>query len=99
MNDFNKFGKSYRVIIQADAIYRREGRYLQCICEKQRRENGAIEQLVTLTPREGPDVKRFSGSADYTIAPALGYSSGQAIQAVREVAAKTLPFGFGVSPG
>ena len=54
--------------------------------------------LVTITPTQGPDiVKRFNlySSADYTIAPAPGYSSGQAIEAVKEVAAKTLPFGFG----
>jgi hydrophobe/amphiphile efflux-1 (HAE1) family protein len=99
VNDFNKFGKSYRVIIQADAIYRANKEDISNVYV--RSNDGKmvpLGTLVTLTPREGPDiVKRFNlyGSADYTIAPAPGYSSGQAIEAVKEVAAKTLPFGFG----
>ena len=99
VNDFNKFGKSYRVIIQADAIYRANKEDISNVYVRSNEGKMVpLGTLVTLTPREGPDiVKRFNlyGSADYTIAPAPGYSSGQAIQAVKEVAAKTLPFGFG----
>ncbi len=99
VNDFNKFGKSYRVIIQADAIYRANKEDIAKVCVRSESGNMVpLGALVTLTPKEGPEVvKRFNlfGSTDYTIAPAPGYSSGQAIAAVQEVAAKALPFGFG----
>lgn len=99
VNDFNKFGKSYRVIIQADAIYRANKEDVSKVYVRSETGNMVpLGTLVSITPREGPDiVKRFNlyGSSDYTIAPAPGYSSGQAIAAVQEVAAKALPFGFG----
>lgn len=99
VNDFNKFGKSYRVIIQADAIYRANKEDISNVYVRSNSGKMVpLGTLVTLTPREGPDlVKRFNlyGSADYTIAPAPGYSSGQAIETVKEIAAKTLPYGFG----
>jgi multidrug efflux pump len=99
VNDFNKFGKSYRVIIQADAIYRANKEDISKVYV--RSESGKmvpLGTLVDLTPREGPDiVKRFNlySSSDFTINPAPGYSSGEAIEVVKEVAAKALPFGFG----
>jgi multidrug efflux pump len=99
VNDFNKFGKSYRVIIQADALFRANKEDINNVYVKSDiGEMIPLGTLVTITPTQGPDiVKRFNlySSADYTIAPAPGYSSGQAIEAVKEVAAKTLPFGFG----
>ena len=54
--------------------------------------------LVEITPVQGPDiVKRFNlfTSADFTIAIPPGYSTGQAIEAVKEVSATALPYGFG----
>jgi multidrug efflux pump subunit AcrB len=99
VNDFNKFGKSYRVIIQADAIYRANK---EDISNVHVRSNKGVMiplgTLVTITPAQGPDiVKRFNlySSADFTIGIPPGGSTGQAIQAVQEVAAKTLPYGFG----
>ena len=99
VNDFNRFGKSYRVIIQADAKYRANPEDLQKIYV--RNSTGGMVPLGTLLsirPVQGPDiVKRFNlfSSSDMTAAPGPGYSSGQAIEAVKEVAAKTLPYGFG----
>jgi hydrophobe/amphiphile efflux-1 (HAE1) family protein len=99
VNDFNKFGKSYRVIIQADAIYRANKEDIAKVYVRSSSgEMVPLGTLVSIEPTQGPDVvKRFNlySSADYTIAPAPGYSSGQAIEAVKEVAAKSLPFGFG----
>jgi multidrug efflux pump subunit AcrB len=54
--------------------------------------------LVQILPTQGPDVvKRFNlySSADFTIGIPPGSSTGQGIEAVKEVAAKTLPYGFG----
>lgn len=99
VNDFNKFGKSYRVIIQADAIYRANKEDISNVYV---RSNGGkmvpLGTLVSITNTEGPDVvKRFNlySSADFTMGIAPGYSTGQGIEVVKEVASKTLPYGFG----
>jgi multidrug efflux pump len=99
VNDFNKFGKSYRVIIQADAVYRANKEDISKVYVKG--NNNAMIPLGTLVdikPTQGPDiVKRFNlySSADYTIGIAPGFATGQAIEAVKEVTDKTLPYGFG----
>ncbi|MEI7499852.1 MAG: multidrug efflux RND transporter permease subunit [Bacteroidota bacterium] len=99
VNDFNKFGKSYRVIIQADAIYRANKEDINKVYVKS--NSGKMVPLGTLiqiTPTQGPDVvKRFNlySSADFTIGIPPGSSTGQGIEAVKEIAAKTLPYGFG----
>jgi multidrug efflux pump len=99
VNDFNKFGKSYRVIIQADAIYRTNKEDISRVYVKS--NFGSMVPLGTLVSIEsiqGPDVvKRFNlfSSADFTIGLAPGYSTGQAIDAVKDVAQKALPYGFG----
>lgn len=99
VNDFNKFGKSYRVIIQADAIYRANMEDISKVYVKS--SYGAMVPLGTLVdiqPTQGPEiVKRFNlfSSSDFTIAIAPGSSSGQGIEAVKEVSAKALPYGFG----
>lgn len=99
INDFNQFGKSYRVIVQADAIYRDNPEDINKVYVRSvKGEMVPIGTIVDLEPVQGPDVvRRFNlyGASSFTIAPASGYSSGQAIQAVSEVASQTLPFGFG----
>jgi len=99
VNDFNKFGKSYRVIIQADAQFRANKEDISKVYV--RSNSGKMVPLGTLaevTETQGPDiVKRFNlySSADFTIGIPPGSSTGQGIEAVKEVAAKTLPYGFG----
>ena len=99
INDYNQFGKSYRVIIQADAVYRSNPEDVNLIYVRSSRGDMVpLGTLVSLEPIEGPDVvRRFNlfSSSSFTIAPAPGYSSGQAIEAVAEIAKTTLPFGFG----
>jgi len=99
VNDFNKFGKSYRVIIQADAVYRANKEDISKVYVKSNSGKMVpLGTLVEITPVQGPDiVKRFNlfSSADFTIAIPPGYSTGQAIEAVKEVSAKALPYGFG----
>ena len=99
VNDFNKFGKSYRVIIQADAIYRANKEDINNVYV--RSNSGKMVPLGTLVeikPTQGPEiVKRFNlySSADFTLGIAPGYSTGQAIEAVKEISQKALPYGFG----
>ncbi len=99
VNDFNKFGKSYRVIIQADAIYRANKEDITKVYVRSNTgEMIPLGTLVSITPTQGPDVvKRFNlySSADFTIGIPPGSSTGLGIAAVKEVAAKTLPYGFG----
>jgi len=99
VNDFNEFGKSYRVIIQADAIYRANPEDISFLYVRSNQgEMVPLSTLVSLDMIEGPDVvRRFNlySSSSFTIAAAPGYSSGQAIGAVANVAKETLPFGFG----
>jgi multidrug efflux pump subunit AcrB len=99
VNDFNKFGKSYRVIIQADAVYRANKEDISKVYVKSSSGNMVpLGTLVDIKPTQGPEiVKRFNlySSADYTIGIAPGFATGQAIEAVTEVSDKTLPYGFG----
>lgn len=99
VNDFNKFGKSYRVIIQADAVYRANKEDISKVyVRSDKGKMVPLGTLVSLTHTQGPDiVKRFNlySSADFTIGIPPGSSTGQGIEAVKEVAQKTLPFGYG----
>jgi len=99
VNDFNKFGKSYRVIIQADAVYRANKEDISKVYVKSNSGKMVpLGTLVNIKPTQGPDiVKRFNlySSTDFTIGIAPGYATGQAIEAVKEVSEKTLPYGFG----
>ncbi len=99
VNDFNKFGKSYRVIIQADAIFRANKEDINKVYVRSNSGNMVpLGTLVQITETQGPDiVKRFNlySSADFTIGIPPGSSTGQGIEAVKEVAAKTLPYGYG----
>jgi len=99
VNDFNKFGKSYRVIMQADAVYRANIEDISKVYVKSNSGNMIpLGTLVEITPTQGPDVvKRFNlfSSADFTIGVPPDYSTGQAIEAVKEISDKTFPYGFG----
>jgi HAE1 family hydrophobic/amphiphilic exporter-1 len=98
-SNFNEFGKQYRVMIQAAAPYRATPESLNGIYV--RTNDGVmapISEFVSLKRVYGPEsINRFNlfTSISVTGAPKPGYSSGDAIKAVREVAAKTLPAGFG----
>ena len=99
VSNFNRFGKIYRVMVQAAPEARVSPESLRNI--KVRGANGtmaSLENFVTLTKVYGPDIlNRFNlfQSISVTGNPAEGYSSGQAIAAVERVAAETLPAGFG----
>jgi HAE1 family hydrophobic/amphiphilic exporter-1 len=99
-SNFNEFGKQYRVMIQADAIYRTNSASLNDIYVRSDSTSAMapISEFVTLTRVYGPQsINRFNlyTSIDIQGAPNAGYSSGDAIKAINEVAAQTLPVGYG----
>jgi multidrug efflux pump subunit AcrB len=103
VNDFNMYNRVYRVYIQAEAPYRAYRENLNLFSVKG--SNGAMIPITALGNSEYTTglgtIKRFNmfQSATITGEPGAGYSSGEAIQAVREVAAETLPAGYGFEFG
>lgn len=97
-SDFNKFGKQYRVMIQADPSYRSSLEDLHKVHVKNAQGVMApISEFVTLKKTYGPEfINRFNlfTSGSVSGAPKAGYSSGDAIKAIQEVAAQTLPRGY-----
>lgn len=97
-SNFNRFGKLYRVMIQADPQARINPESLNNIKIRNGAEMAPITNFITLKKVYGPDViKRFNMFTAMTVNgnPAAGYSSGEAIKAIQEVAASSLPVGFG----
>ena len=99
VSNFNSFGKLYRVMMQADPESRVSPESLNQI--KVRNGSGEmapITNFISLRRVYGPDViNRFNmyTSISVTGTPADGYSNGDAIRAIQEVAAQALPQGFG----
>jgi HAE1 family hydrophobic/amphiphilic exporter-1 len=98
-SNFNKFGKQYRVMIQADFSYRKNPEGLSKIFVRTASGQMApITTFVTMKRVYGPEsISRFNlfSSIAITGAPNAGYSSGDAIKAIQEVAATNLPTGYG----
>lgn len=97
-SNFNRFGKLYRVMIQADPQYRINPESLQGVKVRNGNEMAPITQFMTLKKVYGPDnIKRFNMFTSMSVngSPADGFSSGQAIRAIEEVAAEALPTGYG----
>jgi multidrug efflux pump len=100
VNDFNRFGRTYQVIAQADAPYRDNAEQITNLkMRNQRGEMVPLGSLVQISPTYGPDpVIRYNG---YPAADLIGQSepavmsSNQALQAVSAVAEKVLPGGMG----
>jgi multidrug efflux pump subunit AcrB len=102
-SNMNRFSKLYRVMLQAAPEYRLDLKSLQnMFVRNSKGEMSPINQYLTLTRIYGPQsISRFNLFTAISINgnAAEGYSSGQAIQAVREVAAEVLPAGYGYEFG
>ena len=102
-SNMNRFSKLYRVMVQAPPQYRLDTEALNNIfVRNDAGEMSPIAQYLKLTRIYGSEVlTRFNlfSAIQVNGAPATGYSSGQAIQAVKEVAAQTLPTGYGFEFG
>ncbi|MDQ6530403.1 efflux RND transporter permease subunit [Flavobacterium sp. LHD-85] len=98
-SNFNKFGKQYRVMVQAAPEFRTNTEGLNKIFVRNSAGNMApITEFVKMTRVFGPEsISRFNlfTSISITGAPKPGYSSGDAIKAIQEVAAENLPAGYG----
>lgn len=101
INDFNLYGRTFRVYTQSDKDYRARPEDLQDVYV--RNNNGdmiPIISLLNITPTAGPQtVERFNNfqAAKFMGSPATGYSSGQAMTAMEEVAKDVLPEGYSIS--
>jgi multidrug efflux pump len=97
VNDFNKFGRTYSVRVQADARFRaRADDVGQLKVRSSAGEMVPLAALLKVSNTSGPErAIRYNGflSADVTGRPAHGFSSGQAQAAVGRIAAETLPRG------
>ena len=102
-SNMNRFSKLYRVMLQASPEYRLDTESLQnMFVRTSSGEMSPINQYLKLTRIYGPQsISRFNLFTAISVngQAADGYSSGQAIQAVRETAAKVLPAGYGFEFG
>jgi multidrug efflux pump len=102
VNDFNKFGRTFRVQMQADAPFRRRPEDLGAVYVRSTTSGQMIPLKALLSAANvlGPDqIDRFN---TFVAARVLGsgqpgVSSGDAIKAVEEVAARALPEGYGIA--
>ena len=101
INDFNKSGRTYRVVMQADASYRAQPDDLGSIYVRSNTTQAMIplKAMISVTSLIGPEqIERYN---TYVAAKVLGgakpgYSSGEAIRAVEDVAKSALPPGYGI---
>jgi gold/copper resistance efflux pump len=98
VNDFNRFGRTYRVMAQADAQFRMQAEDIGML--KVRNAAGdmiPLSAIATIERSSGPDrVMHYNGfpSADISGGPAPGYSSGQATAAIEKIVSESLPDGM-----
>jgi HAE1 family hydrophobic/amphiphilic exporter-1 len=100
VNDFNRFGRLYRVYVQADAEYRREPADIGDIYvrSKTTEEMIPLSTLLTVTSEPGSEITtRFNlfRSVEINGIPAPGYTSGQALAALEETFAANMPSTMG----
>ena len=99
VNDFNRFGRTYQVKLQADAVYRAHAEDIGRLHARNARgEMVPLAAVLDVRPSFGPDnVMRYNGitAADINGGPAPGFSSGQAQAAAERIAQEVLPRGIG----
>ena len=102
ISNYNQFGKVYRVMLQASPEFRLSESDLDNMFVRNGSEMAPISQFVTLNKVLGPEIStRFNlySSITANVNPAAGYSSGEVQKAIEEVAAQTLPTGYGYEYG
>jgi len=98
VSNFNRFGKIYRVMMQANPEARVSPETLAAIKLRNGNEMASVSNFVNITKVYGPDLlNRFNmfQSISVTGNPAPGFSSGDCLAAIERVAAETLPPGYG----
>lgn len=98
VNDFNRYGRTFRVMVQAEGEYRTEESDIgRIFVRNQNGEMVPLSTLVTTSPRLGPQMlTRYNlfNSVTINAIPAEGYSEGEAIAAMAEVSDQFLPDGY-----
>ncbi|HEY1232651.1 MAG TPA: efflux RND transporter permease subunit, partial [Candidatus Binatia bacterium] len=104
VNDFNRFGRLFRVYVQADADYRRKPKDIGDVYVRSKTTNNMIplSTLVTISSESGTEVTvRFNlfRSVEINGVPGRGYTSGQALATLEDVFKQTMPreMGFAYS--
>ncbi|TPE43370.1 efflux RND transporter permease subunit [Pontibacter mangrovi] len=99
INDFTRYGRNFRVVAQADTAYRMDIESLNQYYVMNRQGGSVpLSALITSKLVENPAVishYNLFRAAEVMGSAAPGYSSGQALQALQEVAAQVLPAGYG----
>ena len=99
VDNFNQFGKQYRIMIQADKVYRANEEGLNKVYVRTVNNKMApITEFITLTKTYGPEsISRFNLFTSMSVngSPNKGFGSGEAMKAIQDVAAQTLPMGYG----
>ncbi|WP_342119432.1 efflux RND transporter permease subunit [Pseudoduganella sp. OTU4001] len=99
VNDFNQFGRTYQVRVQADAPFRSQAEQIaQLKVRNNKGEMIPLSSLMRVKDSYGPDrVERYNAyvSAEINGAPAPGFSSGQAQAALEAIVKENLPKGMG----
>jgi HAE1 family hydrophobic/amphiphilic exporter-1 len=101
VNDFNRFGRVYRVYVQADSTYRRSVENINDFYVRSKTTNRMVPLGALVTARNtngAEEVTRYNLYRSVVLngGPAPGYSSGQAMAALEEVARATLPAEMGI---
>ena len=95
VNDFNRFGRLFKVYVQAEPEYRKSPSDIRFFFVRNKQGDPVpLSTVVTVSPTQGPGyTNRFNlfRGAELTGSPAPGYSSDQALAALQEVAAEVLP--------
>lgn len=98
VNDFNLFGRTYQVNMQADNAFRQDPKQIsQLKVPNQQGDMVPLGAFITISNVAGPDrVMRYNGftTAEINGGPAPGYSSGEAQAAIERILAETLPNGI-----
>ncbi|TDW97185.1 efflux RND transporter permease subunit [Dinghuibacter silviterrae] len=98
-SNFTEFGKQYRVMVQADTAYRASIEGLNKIYIRVTDSGMApVSSFISMHRVYGPEsISRFNlfSSMSVSGSPSPAYSTGQALQAIRDVAARSLPSGYG----
>lgn len=99
INDFNKFGRIWNVFMSAEGEYRNEISDLSSFYVRNNKgENVPLSTLIKMEKTYGPDyTNRFNlyRAGEISGTPATGYTSSQALTALKEVAAEVIPSGYG----
>ena len=98
INDFNRFGRVYKVYLQAEPEYRTGIDKLGLFFVRGTGGSVPLDTVIRTRPTAGPEfTNRFNlyRSAEVNGVPAVGYSSAQAMAALEQVAKEVLPEGFG----